>query len=189
MTPVDDDERYLLIDGRRWRRSDPAIPAALRQELVDELMDARRAVKGAGDDTERTASRARVDAAKRALGERGRPWWEDSAPEDDDERLEAAVVALARHRSPKTLCPSDAARIAGGERWRSLMPRAREVAKGLAGSGVVVITQKGSPVDPDGEWWGDRSGSASPGRSPPFASLSGSGAPGHPGRLRRHSGL
>src|SRR4051812_3287444 len=117
-------------------------------------MDARRAVKGAGDDTERSVARARVDAAKRALGERGRPWWEDPQVEDHDERLEAAVVALARHRAPKTLCPSDAARIAGGERWRSLMPRARDVARGLAQAGEVVITQKGTAVDPDGDWRG-----------------------------------
>ena len=47
-------------------------------------MDARRA-KGtamrAGDRTGREAARARVDAAKVALGERGPPWWTDGAPD------------------------------------------------------------------------------------------------------------
>jgi hypothetical protein len=33
----------------------------------------------AGDDTVVTAARARVGAAKRGLGERGTPWWEQDA--------------------------------------------------------------------------------------------------------------
>lgn len=70
--------------GRLWRRSDPGIPAARRAELVGALMDARRAVAAArrGDDpaAERVA-RARVDAAKVALGERGPVWWGDGAPD------------------------------------------------------------------------------------------------------------
>jgi hypothetical protein len=41
------DERFLTIDGRRWRRSDPLIPESLRQQLVNELMFARRAVAAA----------------------------------------------------------------------------------------------------------------------------------------------
>jgi hypothetical protein len=40
----DEDERYIVIDGRRWRRSDPALPEERRQELVSELMSARSAV-------------------------------------------------------------------------------------------------------------------------------------------------
>ncbi|WP_308516365.1 hypothetical protein [Sphingomonas flavescens] len=32
-------------------------------------------------DARRTRDRARVDAAKRALGERGEPWWTDGAPD------------------------------------------------------------------------------------------------------------
>ena len=38
---------FIVIDGRRWRTSDPRIPANLRQELVNELMAARRAVRDA----------------------------------------------------------------------------------------------------------------------------------------------
>lgn len=72
------DGRYLIIDGRRWRASDPGLPEARRQELVDELMSARRAVgaaKRAGDPVAERAARDRVHAAKVALGERGTPWW------------------------------------------------------------------------------------------------------------------
>lgn len=37
-----------MVGGRRWRASDPSIPEALRQELVDELMGARRALAADG---------------------------------------------------------------------------------------------------------------------------------------------
>ena len=73
------DGRYIVVDGRRWRASDPRLPEARRQELVDELMAARRAVaaaKRAEDSAAERAARDRVHAAKVALGERGKPWWE-----------------------------------------------------------------------------------------------------------------
>lgn len=73
------DGRYIVVDGRRWRASDPGLPEARRAELVGELMAARRAVAaGRREDDEAAvkAARARVHAAKVALGERGPPWWE-----------------------------------------------------------------------------------------------------------------
>lgn len=45
-------------------------------------MQARRAVAQARDDAELRAARARVDAAKHALGERGPVWWDDGAPDE-----------------------------------------------------------------------------------------------------------
>ena len=73
------DGHYVIIDGRRWRATDPSIPEERRKELVSELMAARRAVASAkrtsDPEAERTA-RSRVHAAKVALGERGEPWWE-----------------------------------------------------------------------------------------------------------------
>ena len=41
------DGRWIVVDGRRWRATDPSIPAKLREELVDELMHARRDVGAA----------------------------------------------------------------------------------------------------------------------------------------------
>lgn len=81
--PVTPDGRYLVVRGRLWRRSDPRLPAGRRQELVDELMEARRAVGRAlrADPSALLAARASVDAAKTALGERGPVWWEDGAPD------------------------------------------------------------------------------------------------------------
>ena len=49
-----DDGRYLVIDGRRWRATDPAIPEGRRQELTTVLMAWRREVKRCkGTDGER----------------------------------------------------------------------------------------------------------------------------------------
>lgn len=79
MTP---DGRYFIVAGRLWRSNNPTLPEETRQGLVDELMDARRAVKdakaGKGD---LKAARAAVETAKVALGERGPVWWDDGAPD------------------------------------------------------------------------------------------------------------
>ena len=78
------DGRYLVVRGRLWRRSDPALGEDERQRLVDELMAARRAKQAAmraGDDAARERARKDVDAAKHALGERGPVWWADGAPD------------------------------------------------------------------------------------------------------------
>ena len=76
------DGRYLIVQGRLWRKSNPGLPDAERERLVKELMEARRAVKDAKGEPAMTANaRRRVDAAKVALGERGPVWWEDGAPD------------------------------------------------------------------------------------------------------------
>ena len=68
--PVTPDGRYFVVRGRLWRTSNPALAPDRRKDLVRELMNARR-----------KRDRARVDAAKRALGERGEPWWTDGSPD------------------------------------------------------------------------------------------------------------
>jgi hypothetical protein len=82
--PVTPDGRYFVVRGRLWRTSNPALAPALRQELVDKLMKARRQVgvaKKAGDKDAERSARAAVDEAKQALGERGPVWWTDGAPD------------------------------------------------------------------------------------------------------------
>ncbi len=80
--PRTPDGRYFVVRGRLWRLSDPNLDPDKRERLVRELMSARRAVRdGRGDPVALAAARARVDAAKRALGERGEPWWSDGAPD------------------------------------------------------------------------------------------------------------
>lgn len=87
--PRTPDGRYLVVRGRLWRLGNPALDPTERERLVRELMDARRAVRQTKGDPEalRTA-RSSVDAAKRALGERGPPWWSDGAP-DHNRRMVA----------------------------------------------------------------------------------------------------
>jgi hypothetical protein len=82
--PVTPDGRYFVVRGRLWRCADPALAPDDRAELTRALMQARSRVghaKRAGDaDAERQA-RAKVHAAKVALGERGPAWWDDGAPD------------------------------------------------------------------------------------------------------------
>ncbi|RUN78596.1 hypothetical protein EJC47_00640 [Sphingomonas sp. TF3] len=64
--------------------SDPALQADRREQLVKELMAARRKVGAmwrAGDEGGESAVHEAVDRAKRALGERGPVWWHDGAPD------------------------------------------------------------------------------------------------------------
>lgn len=82
--PGTPDGRYFVVAGRLWRMSNPALDPATRQNLVEQLMTARRQVgmaKKAGDAEAERSARAAVDAAKRALGERGPVWWSDGAPD------------------------------------------------------------------------------------------------------------
>lgn len=74
--PVTPDGHYFVVRGRLWRTSNPALAPDERARLVAELMSARRAVRTRDPD-----ARARVDAAKRALGERGPVWWDDGTPD------------------------------------------------------------------------------------------------------------
>lgn len=95
-----EDGRYIVVNGRRWRATDPDLPDDLRQELVDQLMEGRRRVgtaKRAGDERALRRARRAVHDAKVALGERGEPWW-DPTGIGIDERRAAASRALRRHR-------------------------------------------------------------------------------------------
>jgi hypothetical protein len=71
----------MVVRGRLWRLSNPSLPEARRAELVSELMAARSALRRAAQAYLRAQIRARIDAAKRALGERGAVWWTDGAPD------------------------------------------------------------------------------------------------------------
>lgn len=88
-----EDEKWLIVRGRRWRRTDPELPDHAVEELKSHLGRARNAVKAAkrGDDPAALRkARDRVDLAKRGLGERGEKWWELTV----DERLARAEEAL-----------------------------------------------------------------------------------------------
>ena len=90
MTEHTSDGRYILVGGRRWRATDPMIPPERAAELRSALMAWRREVKAVRGTEAEPAARAGVQAAKVALGERGQPWWEQTAAERK-ERWEAEV--------------------------------------------------------------------------------------------------
>ncbi|PPK66108.1 hypothetical protein V5P93_003820 [Actinokineospora auranticolor] len=91
------DGRYVVVNGRRWRATDPAIPAEPAAELRKLLMRARRdvgvALREQDAEAEREA-RARVRDAKVALGERGTPWWEQT-PDQRRNRWQRGLAALS----------------------------------------------------------------------------------------------
>ena len=66
-----------------------------------------------------------------------------------DAALETTILELlAQRAADATICPSDAARTLRPDDWRPLMEPARRAARRLVAAGQVVITQKGSVVDP-----------------------------------------
>lgn len=82
--PVTPDGHYFVVRGRLWRMSNPDLGEDERASLVSDLMAARRDVGAGLKAQDRDAvrdARRRVDAAKRALGERGPVWWTDGAPD------------------------------------------------------------------------------------------------------------
>jgi hypothetical protein len=90
-----DDARWLTVRGRRWRRTDPALPEDVVARLTSHLGRGRSAVRVAkrGEDQAALArARLRVNLAKHGLGERGERWWEMTV----DARLSRARDALHR---------------------------------------------------------------------------------------------
>lgn len=136
-----EDGRYIVVNGRRWRASDPSIPESLRSELVSALMTGRRSVR-----THKDAARMMVQDAKVALGERGDPWWEPTE-EGRARRIAATIRTFARARGEKSFCPSDVARVVGGEHWRDLMEIVQGIAVELRDRGILRIQQKGVDVE------------------------------------------
>jgi hypothetical protein len=91
--PALEAERWLTINGRRWRRTDPCLPDDVVEALTSHLGRGRSAVKTAkksGDDDLVAAARRRVGLAKHGLGERGTYWWDHP----EDARIAQARTAL-----------------------------------------------------------------------------------------------
>lgn len=90
---LDPAERWLIVDGRRWRRTDPVLDSETVASLRSQLGRGRAAVKSAkaaDDDAALEQARRRVQLAKLGLGERGPYWWDRPVAE----RREQARHAL-----------------------------------------------------------------------------------------------
>lgn len=90
------DGHHLVIDGRRWRATDPVLPEELLAPLRSELGRARSRIRVTRDEEQAAALRGRVQLAKEGLGERGQPWWEMT----ESERLRRAMEALEKLEGP-----------------------------------------------------------------------------------------
>ena len=76
-----DDDRFFLHSGRRWRKTDPTLPEDIKVRLMSHLGRGRSGVRNSakGDDgAALPRARRTVQLAKEGLGERGKPWWEES---------------------------------------------------------------------------------------------------------------
>jgi hypothetical protein len=79
---VTPDGRYIIVRGRLWRATNPALSDTTRETFTGQLMDARRTIRFAGHNARAMkAARKAVHAAKIGLGERGPVWWQDGAPD------------------------------------------------------------------------------------------------------------
>jgi hypothetical protein len=78
------DGRYIVVQGRLWRAADPTLSAERKVRHMRALLNGRRALKAAklsGDAAAITDARRMVALAQVGLGERGRVWWKDGAPD------------------------------------------------------------------------------------------------------------
>lgn len=99
--PTTPDGHYIIVNGRRWRTSDPSIPDALRAELVAELMRARREVRTRGD-----AARPCVhDAKARPRRPRRRPRTSRHPSQLRNPTPRRTTSQSLHRRSPPTLPP------------------------------------------------------------------------------------
>lgn len=79
---VTPDGRYIIVRGRLWRATNPALAHAEREGLTKLLMSARQAIRAAAPRSpDMRAARRLVQAAKVGLGERGPVWWGDGEPD------------------------------------------------------------------------------------------------------------
>ena len=93
-----DDGRYVVVDGRRWRTADPALPDDVRARLLHHLGVARSGVRTAGraGDEPRSPPRAPGCSWRRpAWGSGATAWWEQSDDDARRTRWEAALRDLA----------------------------------------------------------------------------------------------
>ena len=136
------DGHHIVVDGRR------GVPPTPRSRSRCEPSWSRSSCGPAASWAAGVTRPARSCTTPRwPSGSAASPGGRSPPSEGRRDRLAATVRALLRHRETSTICPSDAARVVGGEQWRDLMPVARDVARELHEQEVVEVQQGGERVD------------------------------------------
>lgn len=65
------------------------------------------------------------------------------------EVLRVAILDFCLRRKAKSFCPSDVVRRIFPEDWELFMPEIREEMMKMYREGLIQVTQKGMPIDPD----------------------------------------
>jgi len=90
------DGRYFIARGKLLRCSNPNLSPADREKYSALLVIARKEEKSAkmwGPPEAVQKAHKKVDDAKKGLGERGKPWWTDGAPDYNRQRIEDTPYA------------------------------------------------------------------------------------------------
>ncbi|WP_305787070.1 DUF3253 domain-containing protein [Symbioplanes lichenis] len=133
-----------LATARRLAATDPEIARARVHDAEVALSGVASGEAASGEAAVGEAAVGEAAVGEAALGEAAL----GGVAADREARLAATMRALLRHRRPEaTICPSDAARVVGGDGWRGLMDTAREVAAELAREGTLTVRQRGAVVD------------------------------------------
>jgi len=104
--PTTEDGRYIIVNNRRWRATDPLVPAEALAELKHYLALGRSGVgkanraavggKASEGSEEVILARKRTGLAKLGLGERGQPEWWNAEERSRTERWEGALKELRK---------------------------------------------------------------------------------------------
>ncbi|KAK0736045.1 hypothetical protein B0T21DRAFT_173190 [Apiosordaria backusii] len=91
-----DDGHYIIVNGRKWRATDPMAPSDVLAELKHFLAKGRSGARRQNrDDSEkRQLSRKTTGLAKLGLGERGKPEWWNDTNEGRKQRWENTLTQL-----------------------------------------------------------------------------------------------
>jgi len=90
------DGRYFIARGKLLRCSNPNLSLADREKFSALLVLARKEERSAkmwGPPEALQKAHRKVDDAKQLLGERGKPWWTDGAPDYNRQPIEDTPYA------------------------------------------------------------------------------------------------
>ncbi|KAK4231858.1 hypothetical protein QBC38DRAFT_332782, partial [Podospora fimiseda] len=99
--PKTPDDHHIIINGRKWRATDPNIPHEARTELKHYLAKGRSGVRKSNSKESSANEEEKIKLARQitslsnlGLGERGKPEWWNDTDSNRQKRWESALTAL-----------------------------------------------------------------------------------------------